>query len=77
MRDWARIRTLYHPDAAWHFPVVQTECGKVIVRNRTFDEYAAATQAHFDENGFYERTINRRIERFGHMAHAWLTLAYY
>ena len=74
IRDWKRIRTLYHPKAAWHMPVVPSPDGHgVQIVIGSFDDYKGWTQPWFDKNSFYEREITRRVERFGHIAHAFVT----
>jgi hypothetical protein len=74
-RDWARDRTLYHPDAGWHMPIGQRRDGEpgAQVRVLTLDEYGAQAAGYFDENGFYEIEIARRVERFGHIAQVFST----
>jgi len=74
-RDWARDRTLYHPDAGWHMPVGPRRDGAdgVMLRVLTLEEYQAQAGRHFAENGFHETEIARRVERFGNIAHVFST----
>lgn len=76
-RDWSRIRTLYHPQAAWHFHVARGADGQPSFRNLTFGEYASGSQRHYEKSAFYERSTKRQIERFGNIAHAWVACEWF
>jgi hypothetical protein len=74
-RDWARDRTLYHPDAGWHMPIGPRRDGQegTMVRVLSLEEYQQQAAGYFDENGFYEIELARRVERFGHIAQVFST----
>ena len=76
-RDWSRIHTLYHPQAAWHLHVGRGPDGSPSFRNLTFGEYASGSQRHYENSAFYERSVKRQIERFGNIAHAWVTCEWF
>jgi hypothetical protein len=47
--------------------------GKAVVRAMTPDEYASATGANLERNGFFEREISRTGETFGAISHRFST----
>jgi len=74
-RDWARDRTLYHPDAGWHMPVGARRDGEdgTMLRVLDLDGYQAQAGAWFEENAFFEVEVARRVEIFGHIAQVFST----
>jgi hypothetical protein len=75
-RDWDRLRSLFYP-AARLIPCVRATQEKAIpamtARVLTVDEYIKRAQPAFKANGFFEREIARRGERFGSVAHVFST----
>src|SRR5687768_3190683 len=71
-RDWARFRSLFHPSARLT-PSSAVREGVRNVRPVTPDEYIARSEPFLVGQGFHEREIARRSERFGHIAHVWST----
>ncbi len=71
-RDWGRFRSLFHPTARLMPSGVNRE-GVGVVRSITPDEYITRSEPLLVGEGFHEREIARRTERFGHIAHVWTT----
>jgi hypothetical protein len=75
-RDWDRIRSLFHPGARLIpcFPTTpDQERGPSSCRVLTIDEFIKAIERSVKEQGFFEREIARRVERFGAIAHVFST----
>jgi hypothetical protein len=68
-RDWNRMRSLFAPGARL-LPTTSTDTGTVLHSLDT-DAYIASTGDWLVRNGFFEREINRRSERFGPILHAF------
>ena len=66
-RDWARMRSLFHPDAR----LIPT--GKGVARPRTVDGYIAGSEPILVGQGFHEIEIARKVERYGRVVHVWST----
>lgn len=64
-RDWARMRTLFTPDARL------SAIGAKGVQGGTVEEYIAKSGAMLTRVGFTERELARRVELYGDLAHAW------
>ncbi len=71
-RDWDRFRSLFHPTARLMPSGVNRE-GLGVVRSVTPDEYITRSEPVLMADGFHERGIAVRTERFGHIAHVWTT----
>jgi hypothetical protein len=75
-RDWDRLRSLFYPGARL-IPCVRATQGDpnpaIAARVSTVEEYIKRAQPIFKANGFFEREIARRIERFGAVAHVFST----
>lgn len=75
-RDWDRLRSLFHPSARLIpcFPSPQDkETGLIATRVFTIDEFIKAIEPRVKAEGFFEREIARRVERFGAVAHVFST----
>lgn len=70
-RDWTRFRSLFHPAARLMPSGVREGVG--VVRSVTPDEYIARSEPLLIGEGFHEREIARRAERFGRVVHVWST----
>ena len=70
-RDWDRFRSLFHPTARLAPSGVRDGVG--VARSITPDEYIQRSNPLLVGDGFHEREIARRSERFGHMMHVWST----
>lgn len=71
-RDWNRFRSLFAPGARLIANGIRPT-GEVVTRVMTPDDYAARNGPFFEKNGFVEREISRRTERFGMIAHLFST----
>ena len=71
-RDWDRFRSLFHPTARLMPSGVNRE-GVGVARSITPEEYIERSGPMLMRDGFHEREIARRSERFGHMVHVWST----
>jgi hypothetical protein len=77
-RDWDRERSLYIPGArliplAAEAGAVGNEDVGVAPQILDVDGFIARVEPFFQESGFYEKEIARRIEQFGNIAHVWST----
>ena len=71
-RDWDRFRALFHPTARL-MPSGLNREGVGVVRSVTPDEYITRSEPILMGEGFHEREIARRSERFGRIVHVWTT----
>ncbi|MGZ9099367.1 MAG: hypothetical protein ACXW3O_06660 [Brevundimonas sp.] len=71
-RDWDRFRSLFHPTGRLA-PSGMNREGQGVARSITPQEYVDRSGPMLVEQGFHEREIARRTERFGHIAHVWST----
>ena len=69
-RDWSRQAKAFHPDARQIRTWID-ERGRPAMKMMGLADYARDTTPFFAENPFYEIEIERRIDLFGNMAHAW------
>jgi len=67
-RDWALLRSLYHPQARL---MVAPHAGKqaLPLRVMTVDEFIARLDKIFATESFWERETKRHVEHFGRIAH--------
>jgi hypothetical protein len=70
-RDWRRMRTLFAPGARL-MPTAAAGEGSV-TQVLDVDGYVARSGKYLEENGFFESEAARRVETYGHIAHAWST----
>lgn len=71
-RDWDRFRSLFIPGARL-IPTTPRPTGEVSVRVLSVEDYVQRAGAFFEKEGFFEKEVNRRLERFGNIAHAFST----
>ena len=71
-RNWDRFRSLFIPGARL-VPTSPRPTGEVGARVLTVEDYVQRAGARFEKEGFFEREVNRRLERFGNIAHAFST----
>lgn len=69
-RDWSRQANCFLPEAKQVRTWVDAD-GAAQMLSMTLDEYAANTTPFFAENPFFEVETERRIDRFGNIAHVW------
>ncbi|MGZ5435367.1 MAG: hypothetical protein ACXWID_16955 [Pyrinomonadaceae bacterium] len=71
-RNWDRFRSLFVPGARL-IPTGRRPTGEVVSRVRTPEEYIQASSTLLEQNGFFERQVSLRVERFGNIAHIFST----
>jgi hypothetical protein len=71
-RNWDRFRSLFAPGARL-IPTGRRPTGEVGSRVLTPDEYIQRSAPLIEKNGFFEREISRRTEKFGSIAHLFST----
>jgi len=71
-RDWDRFRNLFHP-AAKLMPTATTPQGQGVIRPLTPQDYVDRAGPSLVRDGFHEREIARRVDRFGRIAHVFST----
>jgi hypothetical protein len=72
-RDWDRFRSLFVPGARL-IPVVARKTGSGYdTRIITPDEYVQRADAYLQKNGFAEREISRKAERYGNIMQIFST----
>lgn len=71
-RDWDRMRSLFIPEARL-IAVGTGEDGSFSKQVMSLEDYIERAGAYFERNGFIERELARRTERFEHVAHAFST----
>jgi hypothetical protein len=73
-RDWARMRTLFLPGARL-IPINKVagvrDATGAIPDALDFDGYVARVSDYFDNNGFFETEVARRVEQYDRIAHAF------
>jgi hypothetical protein len=78
-RDWDRFRALFLPDGRLGWIVPESpptkdgpaRKGDVFVL--TPDMFVRQNDPYFKKNGFFERSIVKRVEEFGNLAEVWST----
>lgn len=68
-RDWNRMRSLFAPGARL-IPVSARPEGGFAPRVTDIDGYIARSEPFFEKTGFFEKEVGRKLEHFGHVAHA-------
>ena len=71
-RDWDRFRSLFTSGARLIVAAPSPE-GRVPSRSMTVEEYVVAADPFLKRDGFWEREIARRVERYGNVAHVFST----
>jgi hypothetical protein len=71
-RDWDRFRSLFYPGARL-IPTGLRPTGEAGSRVLSPDDYAARSGPVLEKNGFFEREISRRTEKFANIAHLFST----
>jgi hypothetical protein len=74
-RDWNRERSLFYPGARLIPTASVPGRNDVDLEPQLLDveAYIARVEPLFENAGFYEKEIARRVEHFGHIAHVWST----
>jgi hypothetical protein len=71
-RNWDRFRSLFVPGARL-IPTGKAPTGEVMARVRTPEEYIQRSGPLLEQNGFFEREISKRVERYANIAHIFST----
>ena len=71
-RNWDRMRSLFHPDARL-IPAGRAQDGSYRIRILTLSEWIAGAEPYFAREGFFERELAHRSERFGQIVHRFST----
>jgi len=71
-RDWDRFRSLFIPGARL-IPTSPRPSGEVGSRVLTVEDYVQRAGTFFEKEGFFEREVSRRLEKFGSIAHIFST----
>jgi hypothetical protein len=67
-RQWDRFRSLMAPGARL-VPTGRTASGEGRLRNWSAEEYITAADSGLRANGFFERELGRKMERYGNVVH--------
>ena len=71
-RDWDRFRSLFTGGARL-IVAAPAQNGRVPSRSMTVEEYVSSADGFLKRDGFWEREIARRVERYGNVAHVFST----
>jgi hypothetical protein len=71
-RDWDRMRSLFAPNARL-IPTGKRQDGSYGMRVWDVEQYIATAGAGLETNGFFEKEIARKQERYGNVVHAFST----
>ena len=71
-RNWDRFRSLFVPGARL-IPTGRRPTGEVVSRVRTPEDYVQSSGPVVERDGFFEKEVSRRIEKFGNIAHVFST----
>ena len=71
-RDWNRMRALFAPGARL-IPTGRRPDGTFNMRTWDVEQYITTAGTQLETNGFFEREIARRTERYGNVVHAFST----
>ena len=71
-RNWDRFRSLFVPGARL-IPTGRRQTGEILSRVRTPEEYIQGSAPLLEQNGFFEKEVSRRVEKFGNIAHIFST----
>lgn len=69
-RNWQRMRSLFIPGGLL-LPTGPRPGGAVGIRPMSVNDYIATSGPLLERVGFTERELNRRTERYGHIAHVF------
>lgn len=71
-RNWDRMRSLFHPEARL-IPAGRAQDGSYRIRVMTLSDWIAGAEPFFAREGFFERELAHRSERFGQIVHRFST----
>ena len=73
-RDWERERSLFIPGARLiptAAPSEHAAPGELAPHVLDVNGFIARVEPYFEQDGFYEKEIARRVDQFGRIAHVW------
>lgn len=68
-RDWDRFRSLMAPQARLIPTGIDRATGEAVLRAWTAEEYIAEVGPRLERDGFFERELGRKMERYGNIVH--------
>ncbi|MFC1682816.1 hypothetical protein ACFL0G_01230 [Candidatus Zixiibacteriota bacterium] len=71
-RPWDKIKDLFLPETRIRMELPE-EDGSVRRLDWTVDDFAKEAAKHYSQDGFWEKEIARRTERYGNIAHVFST----
>lgn len=71
-RDWNRMRSLFYVGAKM-MPIVKKKEGGFAILQWDVEDYITRSGPQLEANGFYEREISRKQERYGNLVHVFTT----
>jgi hypothetical protein len=71
-RNWARMRTLFIPEARM-IPTAAKPGSLGVKKVLSLEEYIRTSGSFLEKNGFYENEIGRKTERYGQIVHVFST----
>ncbi|HWC16455.1 MAG TPA: hypothetical protein VG498_05550 [Terriglobales bacterium] len=72
-RDWVRFRALFYPGARLIPTGKRSNEAEVHARVLSPDDYVERSAPFLEKEGFFERSVSNRIERFGNIAQVFST----
>ena len=72
-RDWDRFRSLFYPGARLIPTGKRTNETEVRARVLTPDDYVERSAPFLEKEGFFERSVSNKIEKFGNIAQVFST----
>jgi hypothetical protein len=70
-RDWDRFRSLFIADA--RLVTARAAQGRATAIKITPDQFVRANQRYFEQGGYFEREIFRKVDQYGRIAHVLST----
>jgi len=71
-REWDRMRSLFLPGARL-IPTGRRQTGETGARTVDVEGYITSSSPYMEREGFFEREVSRRTERFNSIAHVFST----
>jgi hypothetical protein len=71
-RNWDRMRSLFLPESKL-IATGQRPTGELVKRVMTVEEYISNSGPVLEKNGFFEKELFRKEEKYGHIAHCFST----
>lgn len=68
-RNWDRFRSLMSPHARLIPTGISRETGRPVHRALTTEEYITLVGPVLERDGFFERELGRKVERYGNIVH--------